>query len=94
MTYTYAPQNENEKYRAFYIVIFCAVLIFSIVTTLLIYYFIRHKKKYYFDAAGRKFIVSTGEYSNLQNKLMEIIQFDNKDSLEKQVIRIISYIIN
>jgi hypothetical protein len=78
--------SENEKYRSLYVVIFCLILVFSIIFTLLIYYFIRHKKRYYFDAAGRKFIVSSDDYLNIIYKLLEIIQFDEKELLEKKVI--------
>jgi hypothetical protein len=46
---------------------------------------VRYKRKYFFDASGRKFIVSTGDYSHLINKIIEIIGFDNKRELEDQV---------
>jgi ankyrin repeat protein len=52
---------------------------------MLIYYFVRHKKKYYFDAAGRKFIVSSDQYMNIIYHLMEIIQFDDQELLSKKV---------
>jgi ankyrin repeat protein len=81
-----STNSENEKYRSLYVVIFCLILIFSLIFTLLIYYFIRHKKRYYFDASGRKFIVSSDDYSNIIYKLMEIIQFDDRELLEKKVI--------
>jgi hypothetical protein len=80
------PKNEKEDYRTYYIVVFIIVLLVSVIATLLIYYFVRYKKRYYFDAAGRKFIISTGEYANLINKLIEIIQFDNNHQLEEEVI--------
>jgi hypothetical protein len=75
-----------EENRTIYLVVFIAVLVVSIVTTLLIYYFVRYKKKYFFDASGRKFIVSTGEYPNLLNRVREMVQFDNKDELNEQVV--------
>jgi cbb3-type cytochrome oxidase subunit 3 len=79
-----SPEQTNQ--RIIYVIVFCAVLLLSIILTLVIYYFVRYKKKYFFDAAGRKFIESTGELSNLENKLMEIIQFDNHEQLEDEVI--------
>jgi hypothetical protein len=88
MTVFLAPNNnkDTDNERMIYIVIFCVVLIISIIATFIIYYCVRYKKKYFFDAAGRKFIESTGELSNLINKLMEVIQFDNKEELEQEVI--------
>lgn len=77
----------DEDKRSVYLAIFCSLLIFSIITTLVIYYCVRHKKKYYFDAAGRKFIISSGDFENIVNKIRDIIQFDRKDDLEQQVIR-------
>jgi hypothetical protein len=77
--------NNLEEDRTAYLVVFIVLLIVSILSTLLIYYFVRYKKKYYFDASGRKFIVSTGEYPNLINQLNEIIQLDNKYKLQEQV---------
>lgn len=89
-TNSFLQTNEQSKSdpRTIYIIIFCLVLFLSLITTILIYYFVRYKKKYYFDAAGRKFIVSNNEYSDLSNKMMEIVQFDSKSELEIQVISI------
>ncbi len=77
--------NDSEKFRSLYVIIFCLILIFSIIFVMLIYYFVRHKKKYYFDAAGRKFIVSTDNYTNIIYHLMEIIQIDDQELLSKKV---------
>lgn len=78
-------QNDSEKFRSLYVAIFCLILIFSLIFVALIYYFVRHKKKYYFDAAGRKFIVSSDQYINIIYHLMEIIQFDDQELLSKSV---------
>ncbi len=87
MTFTFLPNTTKEinHERMTYIFIFGIVLLVAIIITLIIYYCIRHKKKYFFDAAGRKFIESSGEFSNLINNLMEIIQFDNREKLEEEV---------
>ena len=77
--------SDNEKFRSLYVCIFCLILIFSIIFTILIYYFVRHKKRYYFDAAGRKFIASSDNYTNIIYQLLEIIQFDYQDLLKKKV---------
>jgi hypothetical protein len=77
--------SENEKYRPLYVTIFCLILLFSIAFASLIYYFIRYKKRYYFDASGIKFIVSSDDFSNMIYKLLEIIQYDDKELLEKKV---------
>jgi hypothetical protein len=82
-------QSNEKYYRNIYIAVYLIVLFVSIATTVCIYYFIRHRKKYYFDAAGRKFIVASGEYENLIYKLIELLQFDNKPELEAYVKSII-----
>ena len=79
-------EMKSQYSRANYLILFCSVLLLTIIITLCVYYFVRYKKKYYFDAAGRKFIVSDGEHSDLVLKMMEIIQFDNKNLLEEEVI--------
>jgi hypothetical protein len=79
-------EMKSQYGRASYLVLFGSVLLLTIIITLCVYYLVRYKRKYYFDAAGRKFIVSDGEHSDLVLKMMEIIQFDNKYLLEEEVI--------
>ena len=73
---------DKEGIRIRYFVLFVVFLILSIISTLLIYYFVRYKKKYFFDAAGRKFIVSSGQFANIINKINQTIQFDDRDELK------------
>jgi uncharacterized membrane protein len=86
MTVFLKEEIKSQNSRASYLILFGSVLAITVVITLCVYYFVRYKKKYYFDAAGRKFIVSSGEQSKLILKMMEIIQFDNKKLLEEAVI--------
>ena len=79
-------KNEDEKQRTYFILMFCSILIISLITTLLICYFIRYKKKFYFDAAGRKYIESTGDMKNILLQINEIIQLDDIIKLEQEVV--------
>ena len=76
----------NDENRIIYIVLFISFLIISIISTALIYYFVRHKKKSFFDAAGRKYIESLGDYDMLLEIFEKIIRNDEKESLEAEVI--------
>jgi hypothetical protein len=77
--------KNKEEIRIRYLIMFIVFLILSIISTVLIYYFVRYKKKYFFDASGRKFIVSTGQFANIINKINQTIQFDNRDELRYMV---------
>lgn len=72
--------------RAFYIVLFSIFLVISIGTTALIYYFVRHKKKSFFDAAGRKYIESLGDYDMLLTSFEKMIREDDKDAIEREIV--------
>ena len=77
--------KNKEEIRIRYLIMFMVFLIPSVISTLLIYYFVRYKKKYFFDASGQKFIVSTGQFANIINKINQTIQFDNRDELRYMV---------
>ena len=77
---------EKTESRVLYIVLFAAFLLISIISTILIFYFIRHKKKSFFEAAGRKYIESLGDYDILTELFNNIIKNDEKDKLEQHII--------
>lgn len=82
----------NDDNRTFYVVLFMVFLIVSIISTALIYYFVRYKKKSYFDAAGRKYIESLGDYDMLLELFEKIIKNDEKELLEGEIISKVKFL--
>jgi hypothetical protein len=78
--------DDIEKERSFYLTIFISVLVFTLISTVIVYYLVRYKKKFYFDAAGRKFIVISEDFSNFVNRLSELIKTDDRQALESLVV--------